>query len=466
MKSSEDKVSHSDSIAVVQDDVDTNVRTASSKKERALPAEFYSSYLSDAAKERKPSPIRGLFPLEATPGVISLLAGKPNAITFPITGMSLDVASPSDPSQSRTIKVEESDLKAGLQYGPTAGFPPLLDWITKLQEISHGRKSGDTWRVSMGNGSQDLIYKAVQAMVNRGDAVLLEKPMYAGVIPMFQALHCEMIEVDTDAEGISSHSLRNIFENWPAGKTKPKVLYTVPYGCNPTGMTATIARRKEVIALSREHGFIILEDDPYFYLYYGPEPRPPSYFSLEAEQPEVGRVLRFDSLSKILSSGMRIGFVSGPAALIGAMDMHTATANLQCVGLTQSITYTLLHAWGHDSFLVHTRNVSAFYREKCAVFEWAMNEYLTGLCEWTPPQAGMFFWFKLLVPGGDSESIIRKKAFEQGVLALPGTVFLPNGDKTAYVRASFSLLDEKDAVEAIKRLRRVLLDVRGEHGEV
>lgn len=119
--------------------------------------------------------------------------------------------------------------------------------------------------------------------------------------------------------------------------------YYSQYGCNPTGMTASVKRRKEVLALSREHNFLILEglsctslyvastaddqrkcksDDPYYYLYYGTAPRPPSYFTLELEEPEVGRVLRFDSLSKILSAGLRIGFTSGPEPIVQAMDRH------------------------------------------------------------------------------------------------------------------------------------------------
>jgi tryptophan aminotransferase len=94
------------------------------------------------------------------------------------------------------------------------------------------------------------------------------------------------------------------------------------YGCNPTGSTATLERRLEVLQLSREHDFFILEDDPYHYLYYGSTPRPPSYFALEKDQPAVGRVVRFDSLSKVLSSGLRLGFASGPALIIKAMNDH------------------------------------------------------------------------------------------------------------------------------------------------
>jgi tryptophan aminotransferase len=113
------------------------------------------------------------------------------------------------------------------------------------------------------------------------------------------------------------------------------------YGCNPTGVTASLERRKDVLALAREHNFIILEgdghffrlntsfslfnrppDDPYYYLYYGEAPRSPSYFALELEEPEIGRVIRFDSMSKVLSAGIRIGFASGPERLIEAIDLH------------------------------------------------------------------------------------------------------------------------------------------------
>ncbi|EKM58576.1 uncharacterized protein PHACADRAFT_207395 [Phanerochaete carnosa HHB-10118-sp] len=431
---------------------------------KSLPAEVYSQFLSDAAKERKPSPIRGLYPLESRPGLISLLAGKPNATTFPLTSIQLKARSPTDPEQEITTDLSGNALAEGLQYGPTAGIPSLIEWVYGLQEKEHGRKKGEGWRVSIGSGSQDVIYKAVNAIFNLGDSLLVESPVYAGVIPMFTALRLDLVEVQTDSQGISSDSLRSVLENWPAGKPKPKALYTVPYGCNPTGMTATLERRREVLRLAREHNFLILEDDPYYYLYYGDAVRAPSYFSLELEQPEVGRVLRFDSLSKILSAGIRIGFLCGPDALMTVIDMHTAVASLQTPSLTQSIAFALLDAWGYAGFRAHTAAVSAFYRTKRDVFERAMRTHLAGLAEWDAPEAGMFFWFKLLVGSdteeGDSESIIRTNAVERGVLALPGTVFLPNGRKTAYVRAAFSLLPPEEVEEAIKRLRDVILDAK------
>ncbi|SJL09891.1 related to aromatic amino acid aminotransferase I [Armillaria ostoyae] len=366
---------------------------------KALPADFYIPFLSLVAKNRSPSPIRSLLPLEATPGIISLLAGKPNAATFPFTSLSFTARSPIDPSRDVPVDLSQAELAKGLQYGETAGIPQLRNWLTGLQENIHGRRQGEGWRLSVGSGSQDLIYKAVTAMINPGDPILVESPVYAGVIPMFQSLHCDQI------------------------------------------------------------------DDPYYYLYFGEAPRYPSYFSLELQEPEVGRVLRFDSLSKILSAGIRIGFASGPEPLLDAMDRHTSTSNLQPSSLTQVITFALLDSWGYDGFKAHTDHVSSFYRKKRDIFERALKAHLSDLADWDSPEAGLFFWFKLRLgvsehEEGDSESVIRTNAFERGVIALPGTVFLPNGRKTAYVRASFSAVGEEDAEEAVKRLRDAILDAR------
>ncbi|KAJ4490531.1 pyridoxal phosphate-dependent transferase [Lentinula aciculospora] len=250
----------------------------------------------------------------------------------------------------------------------------------------------------------------------------------------------------------------------------------VSYGCNPTGMTASLERRKEVLRLARQYNFIILEDDPYYYLYYSKATRPVSYFALKVTEPcgeetgkayaEVGRVLRFDSLSKVLSAGLRIGFASGPEAILRRVDMLTANANLQVSSLTQLIAFRLLDSWGYDKFFLHTRNK---WLGGGAPEEGECDE--GRLAEWVSPEAGMFFWFKLLVETStgpsspsleeqDSRTLIETHAFANGVLALPGTVFLPNGSKTPYVRASFSLLDENQVIEAMKRLRKTVLEVR------
>jgi len=435
------------------------------KMPKQLPQQFYQQFLSDAAKERKPSPIRGLLHMEKVPGMISFLAGKPNDAMFPFQSFSFTITDPFNPSQTIPVSVSGKDLAEGLQYGPTAGLPRLNEWFVGLQERAHGRQRAEGWRLTIGNGSQDVLFKAANAILNPGDPVFIEAPVYAGVLPIFRSLHCEFIEIATDEKGVRPDDFRRTLENWPAGKPKPKVFYTVPYGCNPTGTTVTIERRREILQLSREHNFLIMEDDPYYYLYFGKDERPPSYFKLELETPELGRVLRFDSFSKILSSGMRLGFATGPAPILDLMDIHTSFSNLQGSGLVQAITRGLVEEWGYEGFFKHTEAVAEFYKEKRDAFEKAMQTHLGGLAEWRTPEAGMFFWFKLLTDPdptkeGDSKELIQKKALESGVLALPGASFFPKGNRTAYVRAAFSLSTEEQVNEAMRRLKTILLTER------
>ncbi|TBU41945.1 PLP-dependent transferase [Dichomitus squalens] len=435
---------------------------------RVLPSSFYESFISDSSKRRIEDPIRVLLPLEDRPGVISLLAGKPNADTFPITSLQFTLRDPVT-NDEVPVSLTEAELSRSLQYSGSKGIPGFLEWLIGLQEYSHGRKRGEGWDLAFGTGSSDLIYKAVNALVNPGDVVLIEAPVYAGVIPMFHSAGGEMMEVQTDQYGIDAQGLRETLDSWPRDKPKPKVLYTVPYGCNPTGVTSTVERRLEVLELARKHNFLILEDDPYYYLYFGSAPRPPSYFTLERDQPEVGRVVRFDSLSKVLSSGMRIGFISAPQPIIDAVVMHTMNSNLQPPSFTQVLSLRMLQVWGYEKLRAHVDRVAEFYRAKRDVFERQMRKHLDGLAEWNVPEAGMFFWFKLQLgktgaasglDEGDSEAVIRTKALENGVLALPGTVFLPSGRKTTYVRASFSLLPEDQVDEALRRLRETILKAR------
>ncbi|KAJ3565954.1 hypothetical protein NP233_g7312 [Leucocoprinus birnbaumii] len=431
---------------------------------------YYASLLSQSGRERKPSPICSLYPLERAPGIISLLAGKPNPTTFPITSLTFSARSPysSSPADETTYSLTPGELALGLQYADAAGIKPFLEWCYGLQEISHGRKKGEGWSVFVGVGSLDLIYKAIHALVDYGDPVLIESPTYSGVLSIFQNLHCNLVDVETDSQGISAASLRSILENWPTEKPPAESIC----GNNPTGVTATLERRVEVLKLAHEFDFIILEDDPYYYLYYGSELRPPSYFSLEKQiLPETGRVLRFDSLSKVFSAGMRLGFASGPEPILTAIGIHTETSTSQTSSLTQMIAYKVLSSWGYDGFKIHTKRLSDFYREKRDVYQAAMMKYLDGYVEWTQPEAGMFFWFKLKLSNdrdeaNDSESAIRGTAFKNGVLALPGTVFLPNGSKTAYVRASFSLNTEEEVFEGLRRLRASIIEARGDSEEI
>ncbi|KAF8665734.1 hypothetical protein AX16_000182 [Volvariella volvacea WC 439] len=434
-----------------------------------LPPEFYNDVISHEAATRRPSTIRDFFHLELKPGMLGMLAGKPNESTFPVTGLSFKMKTGPNPGDETTIELTPSELTLGLQYDGAAGHPLFVEWVKNLVLRLHGRDAGiggespEGLGLCMGAGSQDLMYKAIHALVNPGDSVFVEAPTYPGSIPILASLNCNVIELDSDAEGLVPSHLRSVLENWPAGKPYPKILYTVPYGCNPSGATIPIERRREVLELSRKYKFIILEDDPYYHLHYLESEQPPSYLALEKlEGGEVGRVVRLDSFSKVLAGGLRLGWITAPQPILRVIMFHLGVTTLQTASPSQIIAYKILSTWGIDGFLESTRRTADFYKTKRETFDRALKKHLGELAEWSSPKAGLFFWVKLKLPPtpecpeGDADRFVRSKAIPNLVILLPGQAFFYSEKKSPYVRFSFSTLDEERVDIALGRLADLL----------
>ncbi|KAJ6562077.1 pyridoxal phosphate-dependent transferase [Mycena capillaripes] len=436
-------------------------------------------FLSQKSTLWKACGIRGLFPLENIPGMISLLAGRPNSSTFPFESITMKLkptlagmpASTGDGDDPFTIALENEELNEALQYGMTAGVARLITWIVGFQTHVHRREKDESWSITIGSGSQDLMYKACEVLIDDGDYVLIEAPVYPGALGFLATLPCTLIEVHADAQGLNPANLEAILSNWETthpGKRFPKLLYTIPSGSNPTGASIPEGRKIEVLKLAKKYNFLLLEDDAYAFLYYGPKGQQArSYFALEPEvNGERGRVVRFDSFSKVLSSGMRLGYMTAALPLCHSVNMITSNTNLQPSTLTQVMAYALLSRWGPAGFLEHCAGVAAFYRARRDAFERVARTHLTGLAEWTSPVAGMFLYIKLLVHTSgrptDSAALISGKAVAKGVLAVPGTAFMPLGGATPYVRVSFSIIEEEPAAEACRRLREAVLEARAE----
>ncbi|KAF8976938.1 hypothetical protein BGZ46_007814 [Entomortierella lignicola] len=378
--------------------------------------------------------------------MISLGAGAPNPGLFPFEGISISLKT------GETLQIDSKVLGESLTYGPSDGIPQLNKWLKELQTIQHAPPR--EFAVTIGTGSQDLVTKAFQMLITEGDNILFESPGYVGVITYLKHLPCNLVDVELDSHGVIPAKLRAQLDNWPSDKRKPKVLYTVPVGGNPTGVSQTLERKKEIYEIAREHNLLILEDDPYYYLQYGE--KIPSYFSMDVD----GRVLRFDSMSKILSSGLRVGWATGPVELVNCMNLITQTSNLQPSSIAQAITFTLVESWGHQGFYEHTLKVAAFYKERCGKFCELARKHLTGLAEWAEPDAGMFVWFELKGIK-DASYLIMTKAVEKKVLLVPGIDFYCHPESTGpspFVRASFSNVTEIDMDLGLSRLASLLRD--------
>ncbi|CAG8595469.1 3337_t:CDS:2, partial [Paraglomus occultum] len=368
----------------------------------------YDYFLSEVSKARQPSPIRALVPLVKTPGMISLGAGNPNPTSFPFKSMTVTL------NDGQNYTIAEDDMADALQYGPTPGLPALREWLHNFQNTIH-EPPAKSFDLCVGTGSQDLLAKTLEALISPGDYVLIENPTYTGTLAFLRSQPCNLVEVETDDQGLVPDSLYSILDNWDHTQRFPKILYTVPVGGNPTGISTTFERKQQIYAYAQKFNILILEDDPYYYLQFN-SPRIKSYLSMDTD----GRVVRFDSMSKLLSAGIRIGWATGPAPIIDRINMHTQATNLHPSSLAQMVIYKLLEQWGVDQFLKHADSVASLYKGKRDNFLACADKHLAGTCaQWVVPSAGMFVWIKL--DGiDDTKDLIHNKALEKKVLAIPG----------------------------------------------
>lgn len=409
-----------------------------------------AKYLSKRYLARKPSAIRKLVQEGlSTPGMISLAGGLPNPQCFPFEGLSATLRG------GQVISLAPERVKQALQYSPSYGLPPLLAQLDKLQKGLHS-PLGD-FKVCVGTGSQSLLARCFDMLLNPGDTLLIEAPSYPGSLAALRPWGPKYVPLPIDANGLVPDLLRKALEGWE-GAGKPKVLYTIPVGQNPSGATLSVERKAEVYKICQQHDVIIIEDDPYYFLYLGEpgtDPRtatpPPSFLSMDTD----GRVIRFDSLSKVLSSGFRLGFVTGNPGFVEQIQIDIQCSELHTSGVSQALVAGLLETWGTEGWERHVAETRAFYAERRGKFLALCDKHLKGLAEWDAPAAGMFVWFRLLGIE-DSFDLISKRAKQEKVLLVPGRDFDPLEGTSPYVRASYSIASDEQMDQALQRLARLL----------
>ena len=418
-------------------------------RRRRLSTIDYDSFLSARSLRRRPSAIRALQPLLAEPGMISLGGGMPHASTFPFEALTVRLKS------GKSFAIDGAALEAALQYGPTRGSPGLSAHLEALQRSEHGAANS---MICATTGSQDALAKAFDLFTGEGQPpVLVESPTYSGSLAYLQPTGVELVGVPTDGGGLDPQALDAILRHYDG--PRPRVLYTIPVGGNPTGASLSLERKREIYGIAREFDLILLEDDPYYWMQFGGE-RTPSFLSLDADQ----RVLRFDSFSKLLSSGIRVGFCTGPPRLVERIELHAQASVLHGSGVSQALVSGLFEAWAEEypsavaGFEAHCAAVASFYETRRDVFLRAAETHLAGLADWTVPTAGMFVWLRLRGVD-DADAFVKSKCRDAKVLLVPGQSFDPHDAPSPYVRAAFSTASHEDIEVAVARFAGLLREV-------
>jgi len=361
---------------------------------------------SERADQLQSSFIREILKITQQPEIISFAGGLPSPQTFPVETM-----------KAAFDKVLSENGKVALQYGPTDGYLPLRQWIADSLS-SNGAKIVPE-QVLMTSGSQQALDLLGKVLIDEGSRVLVETPSYLGALQAFSVYRPEFKSVETDEHGLVPASLDKV----AAGA---RLLYALPNFQNPTGRSLSVERRVELVETCARLGLPLIEDDPYGALSYKGAPAP----KMVAMNPDG--VIYMGSFSKVLTPGIRLGYVVAPLPLVRRLELAKQAADLHTSQLTQMVVYDVIK----DGFLdQHIPKIRTLYGDQCQVMLDAMAQHFPSAVQWTKPEGGMFIWVTL--PKHIDAMKLLDEAIAQKVAFVPGSPFYANEPETNTLRLSF-----------------------------
>jgi DNA-binding transcriptional MocR family regulator len=393
---------------------------------------------ADRLNNVETSAIRELFKLLGKPGIISFAGGFPDSALFDVDGIreAVNAALSEEPG-------------ATLQYGATEGHPPLREQLAAFM-ASKGVRGLAANDLIVTTGSQQALDLLGKTLVSPGDKVIVEGPTFLATIQCFRLYGADLVTVPVDGQGAQTDRLEQLI-----AEHKPKFVYLIPTFGNPSGAMMSLERRKAVLRMAVKHGTLIVEDDPYGDLYFGDAP-PPSLLALADEVPGARDVLvHCGSLSKVLSPGLRVGWMVGPAELLAKATMCKQFSDAHTSTFAQATAAQYLKAGRMPATLSRVRRV---YAERAATMTTALRRELGDAIDFVAPQGGLFVWAWLT--GADGKvadgAVFAKKAIEQGVAFVPGAPFFANDPVHATLRLSFATAPLDKIEEGIQRLGKAL----------
>ncbi|HXL17005.1 MAG TPA: PLP-dependent aminotransferase family protein, partial [Streptosporangiaceae bacterium] len=277
--------------------------------------------------------------------------------------------------------------------------------------------------------------------LNPGDLVVVEAPTYLGAIMAFRGYEADVRGVPVDAEGLRV----DVLADYLTAGLRPKILYTIPDFQNPSGLSMTIQRRQELVALARRYGFLILEDVAYRELSFEHAP-PPSLWALAPDM-----VLQAGTFSKIFCPGFRLGWAAGPAEIIARLVVAKQNSD-QCSG---ALGQRMLEEYGRSGQMERQVVSSrALYARRAALTGQALARHMPEGTTWTTPQGGFYVW--LTAPDGVDTVALSAAARARKVAYVAGRPFYPDDDGQAQIRLSYSRVADELIDEGIRRIGAVL----------
>jgi 2-aminoadipate transaminase len=383
------------------------------------------------------SAIRELFKLLAKPGIISFAGGFPDSSMFDVAGI-----------KAATDKALGDTAGAVLQYGATEGYNPLRAGLSKHMATKGVTVSPEGLIVT--TGSQQALDLIGKTMIDAGDNVIVEAPTFLATIQCFRLYGANIIGAPIDGGGVMVDKLEELI-----AKHKPKLVYLIPSFGNPSGALLSMERRKQILALAVKYKTLIVEDDPYGELYFDASPTaiaPRSMLSLSSEVPGSHDWLAFaGSFSKVMSPGLRVGWLIAPPALLAKATMCKQFSDAHTSNLSQAIAANYLASGSMPAALVKVRKV---YAARAKTMKTCLIAEFGDAIRFTAPKGGMFFWANLTGARGQSTDVaaLAKAAITNNVAFVPGAPFFAHDADMTALRFSFATANEDLIREGVARL--------------
>ena len=383
------------------------------------------------------SAIRELFKLLGKPGIISFAGGFPDSAMFDVHGITEAVN-----------KALIDEPGAALQYGATEGYQPLREQLAAFMQSKGAQVAADQLIVT--TGSQQALDLLGKCLVDPDSKAIVEGPTFLATIQCFRLYGAELISAPIDGEGVQVDELERLIT-----EHKPKFVYLIPTFGNPSGAMLSLERRKRVLELAVKYQTLIIEDDPYGDLYFDAPP-PPSLLALSAQVPgSRDWLVHCGSLSKVLSPGLRVGWMVAPPELLAKATMCKQFSDAHTSTFAQATAAQYL-AGGHMSAtLARVREV---YGARAKTMGDALRNDLGAEIDFVQPQGGLFVWARLTGAGGKIKdgNEFAKRAIAEGVAFVPGAPFYCANPDLSTLRLSFATADEGKIREGIGRLAKAL----------
>jgi 2-aminoadipate transaminase len=380
---------------------------------------------SRRAEQLQSSVIREILKVTVRPEVISFAGGLPSPATFPVERM-----------RAAYDSVLSKQGKVALQYGPSDGYAPLREWVA--QSLSTDGAKILPEQVLMVSGSQQGLDLLAKVLIDEGSKVLVETPSYLGALQAFSVYQPEFVSVPTDDHGLLPEQVADV------GKGA-RLLYALPNFQNPTGRTLSVERRIALVETCARLGLPLIEDDPYGALSYRGEPLP----KMLAMNPNG--VIYMGSFSKVLTPGIRLGYVVAPLPLVRKLEQAKQAADLHTAQLTQMVVHEVIK----DGFLTeHIPTIRKLYADQCDAMLAALAEHFPSSVSWTRPEGGMFIWVTL--PEHIDSMKLLDEAIAEHVAFVPGAPFYANAPQQNTLRLSFVTVPPDQIREGVARLGKLI----------